>query len=98
MTKSWCPSEWTSGPTEPGAVRALSGAVKKKLGNLAGDADRTVGEMIVERGGNASNVRQTGPWANRTLAETAEAAVQGDRSAETAIKIVKQARRLGQQH
>ena len=77
---------------------ALSRAAGRKLGNLVGDADRTVAEMILERGGNASNVRQAGPWANKTLAETAEAAAQGNRAADTAIKIVKQARRLGQQH
>jgi hypothetical protein len=77
---------------------ALNRAARKKLGNLVGNADRTVAEMILQRGGNAANVRQTGPWANKTLAETAEAAVQGDKAADTAIKIVKQARRLGQQH
>jgi hypothetical protein len=69
---------------------ALNRATRRKLGKLAGDAD--------QRGGNAANVRQAGPWANQTLAQTAEAAVQGDSIAETAIKIVKQARRLGQQH
>jgi len=54
--------------------------------------------MIRERGGNASNVRQAGPWANKTLGETAEAAAQGDKSAASAIKIVKQAKRLGEKH
>ena len=77
---------------------ALSRAARRKLGNLVGDADSTVAEMILQRGGNAANVRETGPWANKSLAETAEAAVQGDKAAGTAIKIVKQARRLGQQH
>ena len=76
----------------------LSRAAQRKLGNLAGHADQAVAEMITRRGGNAANVRQAGPWAGRTLGETAEAAVQGDGTAETAIKIVKQARRLGQQH
>jgi hypothetical protein len=77
---------------------ALNRATRRRLGKLAGDSDRTVAEMILQRGGNAANVREAGPWANKTLAQTAEAAVQGDRTAETAIKIVKQARRLGQQH
>ena len=77
---------------------ALNRATRRKLGKLAAESDRTVTEMILERGGNAANVRQAGPWADKTLAQTAEAAVQGDRTAETAIKIVKQAWRLGQQH
>jgi hypothetical protein len=76
----------------------LSRAAKRKLGNFADRADENISELIVERGGNASNARQAGHWAGKTLGEAAEAAVQGDRSAETAIKIVKQAKRLGQQH
>jgi hypothetical protein len=76
----------------------LDRATRRKLGNLVGDADRTVAEMILERGGNAANIRQAGPWAHKTLAETAEAASQGNKAADTAMKIVKQARRLGQQH
>lgn len=76
----------------------LSKAARRKLGNLADQADRTVSEMIRERGGNASNVRQARFWADKTLAETAEAAAQGDQTAGTAIKIVKQAKRLGEEH
>lgn len=76
----------------------LSRAAVKKLGNLGARADDAIGDLIVERGGNASNVRQVGHWASRKLGEAAEAAVQGDRSAESAIKIVKQARRLGETH
>src|SRR5262245_10929304 len=84
---------------EKGSGECLSvGPPKRKLGNLVGQADQGVAEAILQRGGSAGNVRQTGPWADKTLAETAEAAVSGDRTAETAIKIVKQARRLGQQH
>jgi hypothetical protein len=76
----------------------LTAAAKRTLGNLIDYADRLVSEMIRERGGNASNVRQAGPWANKTLGETAEAAAQGDKSAASAIKIVKQAKRLGEKH
>ncbi len=76
----------------------LSCAARKKLGNLAVRADDKIGDLIVERGGGASNVRQAGHWADRKLGEAAEAAAQGDRSAETAIKIVKQAKRLGEEH
>jgi hypothetical protein len=77
---------------------SLTPAAARKLGSLVADADRSVAEMIRERGGNSSNVRQAGPWADRTLGEAAVAAVAGDPTAETAIKIVKQARRLGEQH
>jgi hypothetical protein len=76
----------------------LSKAAKRKLGNLSGEADRTIAEVISERGGSASNVRQTGHWSGKTLGEAAEAAAQGDKSAATAIKIVKQAKRLGEEH
>ncbi len=76
----------------------LSRSARRKLGNLAGRADEKVVDLIVERGGNASNTRQAGHWVNRKLGEAAEAAAQGDRTAETAIKIVKQARRLGEEH
>jgi hypothetical protein len=77
---------------------ALSKAARRKLGNLANHEDNSVAEMIRQRGGNAANVRQAGPWATKTLGETAEAAVQGDSAAATAIKIVKQAGRLGEEH
>ena len=76
----------------------MSPGARRRLGNLVDHADRTVAEMIRERGGNASNVRQAGPWADKSLGETAEAAAQGDPTAATAIKIVKQARRLGEKH
>jgi hypothetical protein len=72
--------------------------IRQKLGNLIDHADRTVAEMIRERGGNASNVRKAGPWAHRTLEETAEAAVNGDQSAGMAIKIVKESFRLGRKY
>ena len=76
----------------------LTPAARRKLGGLADDAERTVAEMIRDRGGTASNVRQAGPWAVLTLGDTAEAAVAGDATAESAIKIVKQARRLGEHY
>jgi hypothetical protein len=76
----------------------LTAAARRKLGNLADEANRKVSKLIRERGGSAANVRQAGPWANKTLGETAEAAVQGDKNAASAIKIVKQAKRLGEKH
>lgn len=76
----------------------MSPAARKKLGNLVDHAARTVAEMIRERGGNNSNVRQAGIWAGRTLEEAAEAAAAGNSKAATALKIVKQARRLGEEY
>lgn len=76
----------------------LGGAARRKLGNLASRADEKVRDVIRSRGGTASNVNQVGQWADRTLGEAAEAAVNGDRTAETAIKIAKQAASKGQQY
>ena len=77
---------------------SLSPKAKSKLGTLAVAADKTVAEVIRSRGGGAAVVGKAGHWAGKTLAETAEAAVAGDKSAETAVKVAKQAGRLGQKH
>jgi hypothetical protein len=76
----------------------LSKAAKRKLGKLAAQADRIVAELIRERGGTASNVRAAGHWASHRLGEVAQAAAGGDLGAATAIKIVKDAGRLGQKY
>jgi len=76
----------------------LSKAARKTLGNLFGYADRIISELIRERGGNSSNVRKAGHWATCPLGAVAEAAASGDASAVKAIKIVKEARRLGQKY
>lgn len=76
----------------------LGRAARKKLGNLADMAHLTIREVIRDRGGNAGNVRAAGHWADKTLEEAAEAAAKGDEAAATAIKIAKQARRLGEEH
>jgi hypothetical protein len=76
----------------------LSKAAAKILRNLADQADRTVAEVILERGGTASNVRAAGHWATQPLGKVAEAAAGGDAGAVKAIKIVKDARRLGQKY
>jgi hypothetical protein len=52
-------------------------AVRKKLGGLAARKNETLREVILDRGGSTSNVNMAGPWANRTLEETAIAAVAG---------------------
>jgi hypothetical protein len=76
----------------------MTPAARKSLGTLLDQANRTVADMIRERGGNASNVRESGHWAYRTLEETAEAAVKKDRLAAKALKLVKRAGRLGQKY
>jgi len=76
----------------------LTKAAQKVLGQLANEATKTVAEVVRERGGNASNVRKTGHWSNKSLGEAAEAAAAGDESAKTAVKIAKQADRLGQKY
>jgi RHS repeat-associated protein len=81
-----------------GGGSGLSGRARSKLGNLADRAAEKVRDVIRSRGGSGANVNQAGPWADRTLGETAEAAARGDSSAETAIKIAKQAGRLGQKY
>jgi hypothetical protein len=95
-------TQTTGSPNLP-AVPAAAAGVKltpselKKLGGLSNRAEEKVADVIRSRGGNASNVREAGAWAQKTLAETAKAATGGDKAAETAIKIAKQAGRLGQE-
>ena len=76
----------------------LTRAIRNKLGTLAEAANQTVAEVIRARGGTAVNVREAGPWANMSLEETAKAALQRDRTAGKAIKIAKEARRLGHKY
>jgi hypothetical protein len=76
----------------------ISKPVRKILGTLLDQADRVVADLIRERGGTGSNVRESGHWAMRSLFETATAAASGDMTAVKAIKIVKDARRLGEKH
>ncbi|MBI3658546.1 MAG: hypothetical protein HY232_19245 [Acidobacteria bacterium] len=78
--------------------RLISPAARKKLGNLANRVGEKVRDVIRSRGGTASNVNQAGHWADKTLGEAAQAAAKGDPTAETAIKIAKEAGRLGQQY
>ena len=73
----------------------LSKSARRILGNLVSQADRMVSEVIRERGGSAANVREAGHWSEQRLSEVAEAASDGDAGAVKAIKIVKNARRLG---
>jgi hypothetical protein len=75
-----------------------SGGTPRNLGNLGGRAGERSADVAVSRGASGANVRQMGHWADKPLGEVAKAAANGDRSAATALKIVKQAGRLGQKY
>jgi hypothetical protein len=93
-----CAEETGEGGSGAGGGRELSAGARKKLANLASRAGETVRDVIRSRGGTASNVSKARPWADKTLGEAAQAAANGDPSAETAVKVAKQAGRLGQQY
>ena len=76
----------------------LAKAARRILGTLVDLVDLTVAEVIRARGGTAANVREAGPWADRSLGDAAMAAALGDQTAGKAIKIAKQARRLGRKY
>jgi len=83
------------------ASAGLSKSAQKKLGNLnhPENCDKTVAQLIRERGGNASNVNklETG-MGERSLREVAEAASRGDSKAVEALKMIKQASVKGQRY
>jgi hypothetical protein len=72
--------------------------IARKLGDLNGVKHENVGTLIVARGGTGANVREAGVWAEETLLSTVQSALAGNAEAEKAVKIVKQARRLGEKH
>jgi RHS repeat-associated protein len=79
-------------------AKSLPPSVQRKLGGLASRANEKVADVIRSRGGNASNVKETGHWAEKTLAETAQAAINGEATAVKAIKVAKDAGRLGKKY
>ncbi len=70
--------------------------IAKKLGDLFDRQHELIRDLILSRGGSGANVKMTGVWAERTLCNAATAALNGNMEAEKAVKLVKQARRLGQ--
>ncbi|KQZ17943.1 hypothetical protein ASD47_10835 [Caulobacter sp. Root1472] len=73
-------------------------SVASKLGTLTSRAGEQTGDVARSRGASAAVVREMGPWANKPLGETAQAAVRGDTKAQQAIKLTKDANRLGQRY
>lgn len=67
---------------------------QKKLGNLSELKDVLLAEAIRQRGGGQSQVQRVRTdYQSRKVGELANLAVEGDKDAETAIKILKQARK-----
>ena len=78
-------------------ARKAQAAWKKVLGNLLKHKAKTAREMIRERGGNEQTFERPDPGQMRP-SKSARAVVDGDETAKKAIKIVKEAKRLGEKH
>jgi hypothetical protein len=74
----------------------LSKTAIKILGRLAARADEIVANVIRSRGGTAANIKEAAEWATKTLSEAAIKAAEGDPNALKAVKIAKDAKRLGE--
>jgi hypothetical protein len=78
---------------EQGEVQLTPGGLKK-LGNLVNIKDDFIADAIRERGGGQGQVNQLrSDYQNIRVGELANLAAKGDTDAETAIKILKQARK-----
>ncbi|MCV3217153.1 hypothetical protein OGM63_27205 [Plectonema radiosum NIES-515] len=78
---------------ERDGVNLTAGGLKK-LGNLVNLKDDIIADAIRERGGGQSQVNQLqSDYQNMKVGELANLAAEGDEEAETAIKILKQARK-----
>ncbi len=78
---------------EPNEVKLTRGG-QKKLGNLVDLKDIEIAEAIRQRGGGQDQVNQLQTdYQDLKVGELANLAAEGDSDAETAIKILKQARK-----
>jgi hypothetical protein len=78
---------------QQGGVNLTPGGLKK-LDNLVNLKDNIIADAIRERGGGQSQVNQLqSDYQNMKVGELANLAAEGDEEAETAIKILKQARK-----
>ncbi|MCV2886482.1 RHS repeat-associated core domain-containing protein [Aestuariibacter sp. AA17] len=80
------------------AKAKLTGGGKKKIGNLGGLKDKSAAEAFKQRGGGASQVNQLGEYSSLTVGQLANMAAAGDKKAETAMKIIKQASKKSQKY
>jgi hypothetical protein len=71
-------------------------SIARKLGDLCDRQQESIRDLILSRGGTGANVKMAGVWAEGSLRDAAIAAMNGNTEAEKAVKLVKQARRLGQ--
>lgn len=86
---------------QAGEASGLTRGGARQLGNLKGTGieDKTVAEAIRARGGTAANVNEVATNLRQLkVSEIANKAAQGDPEAVKAMKIIKQASRLGQKH
>lgn len=78
---------------EQEGVKLTPGGLKK-LGNLVNIKEDTIADAIRERGGGQGQVNQLrSDYQNLRVGELANLAAEGNTEAETAIKILKQARK-----
>ena len=79
------------------AMVPLTGGARKLLGGIAPLAGETVAKAIRLRGGGGAQVGYVATWLQqKTVAEVANLAAQGNKEANTAIKIIKDAARLAE--
>ncbi len=72
---------------------------EKKLGSLINFKDQTIADAIRERGGGQGQVNQLRTdYQTLKVGQLANSAAKGDPDAETAIKILKQAKKKREQY
>ena len=73
----------------------LTAGGTRKIGNLADLRDVDAAKAIIDRGGNAGNVREAlgDSLRGKTVGQIANLAAMGDQAAEKAMKIIKQAKK-----
>jgi hypothetical protein len=76
----------------------LSAGAKKILRNLLELKDTIARDAVRLRGGGKSQVDQLKHYADQTVGELANLAAKGDKTAKTAIKIIKQAENKAQKY
>jgi hypothetical protein len=78
---------------EQGEIELTQGG-QRKLGNLVNMKDMLIADAIRQRGGGQGQIDQLRTdYQNQKVGELANLAAEGDLDAETAIKILKQARK-----
>jgi hypothetical protein len=71
---------------------------RRRIGNLVDLKDTPADEAIRSRGGGGSQINQIGNLRGEKVGDLANRAAGGDKAAETAIKIIKQAGKKAQKY